>query len=61
MSLRDIKTESMVKELIDRISDQLRDPEPQYDGVLSFLSEIDLENVMDELQVLLTITSKSKN
>ena len=50
MSLRDIKTEALIVELIERCSDQLLDPEPMYDGVLSYVSREDLENVMDELQ-----------
>lgn len=58
MSLRNIKTESMVKELIDRMADQILDPEPQYDGILSFLDQQQLETAMDELQLLLPETNK---
>lgn len=53
MSLHQIKTEALIVELIDRCSDQLLDPEPMYDGILSFVAREDLENVMDELQDLL--------
>jgi len=53
MSLHQIKTEALIVELIDRCSDQLLDPEPMYDGILSFVAREDLENVMDELQYLL--------
>lgn len=53
MSLHQIKTEALIVELIDRCSDQLLDPEPMYDGILSFVAREDLENVMDELHDLL--------
>jgi hypothetical protein len=53
MSLHQIKTEALIVELIDRCSDQLLDPEPTYDGILSFVAREELETVMDELGDLL--------
>jgi len=53
MSLHQIKTEALIVELIDRCSDQLLDPEPMYDGILSFVAREELETVMDELRDLL--------
>ena len=53
MSLSNIKTEALIIELIDRMADQILDPEPMYDGILSFVAREDLENVMDELGDLL--------
>ena len=53
MSLHQIKTEALVVELIERCSDQLLDPEPTYDGILSFVSREELETVVDELRDLL--------
>ena len=58
MSLSNIKTEALAQELIDRMSDQILDPEPMYDGILSFLDQKQLEDAMDELQVLLPETTK---
>ena len=58
MSLRNIKTEALVQELIDRCSDQILDPEPMYDGILSHLDKEELETAMDELIVLLPETTK---
>jgi hypothetical protein len=48
-----IKTELLIQELVNRCSDQLFDPEPQYDGILSFASREDLETIMDELVYVL--------
>ena len=48
-SLSLIKTSILMQELINRISDQLSDPEPQFDGVLSFLTEDELDWFMGEL------------
>ena len=53
MSLRNIKTEALVIELIERMSDQILDPEPMYDGILSYIEKQDLESTMDDLQGLL--------
>ena len=40
--LNDISTAIIILELRQRINDQLKDPEPQYDGVLSELKHNDL-------------------
>jgi len=48
MNLRDIKTEALLTELIERCGDQLGDPEPMYDGILSFLTESELDWLMGE-------------
>ena len=53
MSLSNIKTEALVQELIDRMADQILDPEPMYDGILSYIEKQDLESTMDDLQGLL--------
>lgn len=49
MKLTNIKTEALMQEIIDRCSDQLADPEPQFDDVLTFLSAAELDWVMGEL------------
>ena len=59
MRLQDIKTEVLVQELINRISDQLQDPEPQYDGILSYLDKEELDTALDELIVLLPMGYKT--
>ena len=53
MSLSNIKTEVLIIELIDRMADQILDPDPMYDGILSYVEKQDLETVMDDLQGLL--------
>ena len=53
MSLSNIKTEALIIELIDRMADQILDPEPMYDGILSYVEKQDLESMMDDLQGLL--------
>ena len=53
MSLHQIKTEALIVELVDRCADALLDPEPMYDGILSFVAREELEAIMDELQDLL--------
>ena len=40
--LNHISTSIIIMELRNRIGDQLKDPEPQYDGVLSELKRNDL-------------------
>ena len=40
--LNNISTAIIILELRNRINDQLKDPEPQYDGVLSELKHNDL-------------------
>jgi len=42
MLLPNISTSILIMELRNRINDQLKDPEPQYDGVLSELKHNDL-------------------
>ena len=61
MSLRDIKTEALIKELIDRCGDQLHDPEPQFDGVLSFLTRKEIEDFMDNLHEVLMLRKEKAN
>jgi len=53
-----IKTEELLKEIIDRGSDQLLDPEPQYDSILSFLTRDEIETLMDECGMSLTIVKE---
>ena len=40
--LNNVSTAVIIMELRNRINDQLKDPEPQYDGVLSELKHNDL-------------------
>lgn len=42
MFLPNVSTSILIMELRNRINDQLKDPEPQYDGVLSELKHNDL-------------------
>ena len=58
MKLNLIKTEELLKEIIDRGSDQLLDPEPQYDSILSFLTRDEIETLMDECGMSLTIVKE---
>lgn len=53
-TLGHIKTESLMEELLNRCGDQLGDPEPQYDGILSFLTNDELDWLMGELSEGLT-------
>jgi hypothetical protein len=53
-----IKTEDLLDELAKRCSDQLLDPEPQYDGVLSFLNREELDELQNEL-ILASTRAKS--
>jgi len=53
-----IKTEELLKEIIDRGGDQLLDPEPQYDSILSFLTRDEIETLMDECGMSLTIVKE---
>lgn len=62
MSLSNIKTEALLTEIINRSSDQLGDPEPQYDGILSFLSDEELDWLMGECSEAITnAQERSKN
>ena len=58
MKLNLIKTEELLKEIIDRGGDQLLDPEPQYDSILSFLTRDEIETLMDECGMSLTIVKE---
>ena len=49
MTLTLIKTESLIKELLNRCSDQLHDPEPQFDSVLSFLTQDEIDDLIGSL------------
>jgi len=49
-----IKSEDLMNELTARIEDQLHDPEPQYDGVLSFLSRDELDTLCSELMLAMS-------
>lgn len=53
-TLGQVKTESLMEELLNRCGDQLGDPEPQYDGILSFLTNDELDWLMGELSEGLT-------
>jgi len=59
MSLSNIKTEALIDELVNRCSDQLMDPEPMYDGILSYVSREELTTLMDELCEVLVVGSRS--
>ena len=47
---RPIKTYDMITALLDRVGDQLSDPEPQYDDTLSNVSKDDLKVLFTALQ-----------
>jgi hypothetical protein len=49
MDLRYIKTSELINELMNRIGDQLHDPEPVYDELFSHLDENELDWMMGEL------------
>jgi hypothetical protein len=49
MNIHSIKTDVMFKEIIDRIGDQLADPEPQYDEVFSHLEPDELDWLLGEI------------
>lgn len=55
MQLHTLNTETIVKEIIDRIGDQLHDPEPMYDSVFTRFSAEELEDLLSQFQSLLTI------
>ena len=54
MKLHNIKSEALIKELLDRCGDQMGDPEPQFDDVLSFLSVDEIDWLMGELSQALS-------
>ena len=49
MTLTLIKTESIIEELLKRCEDQLHDPEPQFDSVLSFLTQGEIDDLIGSL------------
>jgi hypothetical protein len=49
MKLNVVKSDELLKEITDRIGDQLADPEPQYDEVFSHLSADELDWLLGEL------------
>lgn len=52
--LKLIKTEELLDELAKRCCHQLLDPEPHYDGVLSFLNREELDELQSELYLAST-------
>ena len=46
---RPIKTYDMITALIDRVSDQIADPEPQYDETLSNVTKLQLKKLLGSL------------
>ena len=57
MSLHNVSTAIILMELRQRINDQLKDPEPQYDGVLSEMKNNDLLILDLALPIFTTLTS----
>jgi hypothetical protein len=53
MNIHIIKSEVLIKELIDRCSDQMADPEPQFDDVLSFMYKEQIDKLIHELSTAL--------
>jgi hypothetical protein len=49
MNIHIVKTDELFKEIIDRIGDQLSDPEPQYDEVFSHLEAEELDWLLGEV------------
>jgi hypothetical protein len=47
--IQNIKSEVLLKEITDRIGDQLADPEPQYDEVFSHLESDELDWLLGEI------------
>jgi hypothetical protein len=58
--LKLIKTEEIIKEIVDRIGDQLADPEPQYDEVFSHLEPDELDFLLGEILDRLTIAKQRR-
>ena len=44
-----IKTEELLQELANRCSEQLTEADPKYDGILSFFTPEELDQLMSEL------------
>ena len=62
MKLHNIKSEALIKELLDRCGDQLGDPEPQFDDVLTFLTPDEIDWMIGELSSALSKrTERIKN
>jgi hypothetical protein len=53
MKLHNIKSEALVQELLDRCGDQMGDPEPQFDDILSFLTVDEIDWLMGELSTVI--------
>ena len=53
-SIHSIKSEWLIKELLDRCGDQMADPEPKFDDVLSFLTPDEIDWLMGELSAALS-------
>jgi hypothetical protein len=51
--IKSIKSEVLIKELLDRCGDQLGDPEPQFDDVLSFMTKDEIDWLFGELSTAL--------
>jgi len=52
-----IKTEELLQELVNRCSEQLTEADPKYDGILSFFTPEELDQLMGEL---LSAASRAK-
>jgi len=52
--IQSIKSEVLIKELLDRCGDQMGDPEPQFDDVFSFLTKDEIDWFMGELSSALS-------
>jgi hypothetical protein len=49
MKLNVVKSDELLKEITDRIGDQLADPEPMYDEVFSHLDPDELDWLLGEI------------
>jgi hypothetical protein len=49
MKLNVVRSDELIKEIVDRISDQMSDPEPQYDEVFSHLESDELDWLLGEI------------
>jgi hypothetical protein len=49
MKLNVVRSDELFKEIVDRIGDQLADPEPQYDEVFSHLEPDELDWLLGEI------------
>jgi hypothetical protein len=46
--MKEISTQALMQEIIDRCMDQQQDLEPRYDGILSFLTDDELDWLQGE-------------